>query len=241
MHRFFFLTENKIEDQVTIIGEDCVHMQRVLRLQVGGKVELCDGFAHEYLAKIESITKQAIVLKIELERESETEPSSFITLFQGYPKGSKLETILQKGTEIGISEFKPFYSQFCDVKPSKTEKNDRYQRILYEAAKQCKRGIIPKFQAPISFKQLCEEIIDFDCVIVAYESEKNLNLRDISLPKRKRIALIVGPEGGFSEQEIAQLIEKNAKVVTLGKRILRTETAGIVLGTLVLYELGDMQ
>lgn len=242
MHRFFVKPEEIQGNQVCLSAEDSVHAVRVLRMHVGDAVLICDGNCHEYQATILKDDHRGVQVQLSTYSDIFTEPDCKITLFQGYPKADKMKLILQKGTELGISAFAPFYSTFCDVRPNRREKNERYDRIVYEAAKQSGRGILPIVQDAISWEELLIQLRTFDCTLLAYEAEEQNNLRDVlsKISKPKNIALIVGPEGGFSEQEIKAVATIGVSIITLGKRILRTETAGIVFPALTLYELGEM-
>lgn len=240
MHRFYVLKENIIDNTITLSEDDAKHAVRVLRMTVGEPFLVCDGENHEYSVIVEQVNKNALVGRIESMRTMDSETKTAITLFQGYPKASKLEWILQKGTEIGVKQFVPFYSAYGDVKQSKNDKLERYERIIYEAGKQAGRGVLPILAPAIGWGAVLNQLDSFDVVIVAYEAEKKHHLV-LDREKHKNIALMVGPEGGFSPEEISDLQAKKAEIVTLGKRILRTETAGIIFPALVLYELGEME
>ncbi len=249
MNRFFVDVENIIEQENYIRmddQEDRKHILKVLRLNIGDCVEISDGCGYVYIAEIQSISESAIDLKLLEKRKSEAEPDVKITLFQSIPKSDKMEIIIQKTVELGITEIVPVISQRTVVRlHSKNEqkKLERWRKIASEAAKQCKRGIIPNVHPPISFEQMLEQICQYDFVVIPYEKEKELGLKDLLKnrgPAWKKIGIVIGPEGGFAEEEISTAKRAGAVSVTLGPRILRTETAGFVALSIFMYEIGDL-
>lgn len=241
MHRFFIDPESIRDGRVALSDEDAAHALRVLRLAVGDEVRACDGRDTEYPAWIDEAGKKSVTLRLGEGYTLGSEPRVKVTLYQGMPKAGKLETVVQKGTEIGACAFVPFYCERSVVKPGK-DKGERYERVAYEAAKQSHRGAVPRVEAPILFKELCARLPKHQLVLAAWEEEKALSVREaLKGTDAADIALIVGPEGGLSPEETAAMAAAGARVITLGPRILRTETAGAVLTALVLYELGDMQ
>jgi 16S rRNA (uracil1498-N3)-methyltransferase len=247
MHKFFTPKENFIDKQAKILGDDVKHLYKVLRLNEGDKIVLnnCDG--EEFLANIRTITKQEVIVDIEEKLEINNESEVKIYLFQGLPKSQKMDLIVQKGTELGISEFIPTLTERVDIKlKGEFKKLDRLNRIALEAAKQSKRTIIPTVSEPISFEDALTNMKALDLVIVPYENAENFGIKtlfndgNIDTTKIKTVGILVGPEGGFELSEINKLKENGAYIVTLGSRILRTETAGFVATSLVQYELGDL-
>lgn len=247
MHKFFTPKENFIENTAKILGDDVKHLYKVLRLNEGDKIVLnnCDG--DEFLAEIRTITKQEVIVDIEEKLEINNESEVKIYLFQGLPKAQKMDLIVQKGTELGITEFIPTLTERVDIKlKGEFKKLDRLNRIALEAAKQSKRTIIPKVSEPISFEDALRRMESLDLVIVPYENAENFGIKtlfndeNIDTSKIKKVGILVGPEGGFELNEISRLKENGAYIVTLGSRILRTETAGFVATSLVQYELGDL-
>ena len=250
MHKFFTPKELINGDVAKIIGDDVKHIYKVLRISEGEKVTLnnCEGV--EYLGRVKSVSKQEVLIEILEKLESNNESNVKIYLFQGLPKSQKMDLIVQKGTELGITEFIPTITHRVDVKlKGEFKKLDRLNRISLEAAKQSKRSIVPKVLEPMDFNDVLEEIDTLDLMLVPYENAEgfgiktlinnlrkdNINLRDI-----KTVGILVGPEGGFEEEEIVKLKDKGAHIITLGKRILRTETAGFVAASLIQYELSDL-
>ena len=249
MHKFFTPKELINGDVAKIIGDDVKHIYKVLRISEGEKVTLnnCEGV--EYLGRVKSVSKQEVLIDILEELESNNESDVNIYLFQGLPKSQKMDLIVQKGTELGITEFIPTITHRVDVKlKGEFKKLDRLNRIALEAAKQSKRSIIPKVSEPIEFDEVLEKIDSLDLLIVPYENANNFGIKTLINELRKdnvvdnikNIGIFVGPEGGIEESEIERLKDKGAYIVTLGKRILRTETAGFVATSLIQYELSDL-
>lgn len=235
MHRFF--VRQPLSSSVTITGEDVKHIARVLRLSPGDGITLCDGNGNECDAVIRSIGKDAVECDCAAPRCCESEPSVSVTLFQGLPKTGKMETIIQKCVELGIHEVVPMLTRYCVVQPKESfaGRIERWQRVAEEAAKQSRRGIIPRVGQLIRLDAI--DSSPFDLVLVAYENESTTSLKAaLQGFSGKRVAILIGPEGGLSDEEIALLTEKGARSVSLGPRILRTETAGMAMLAQLLYE-----
>lgn len=242
----FFVTEEQIENnKINIVGEDVNHIKNVLRLQINEEIEICSiNNSTNYLCKILQLTNKNIECKIIKSVESNRESQVYLHIFQGLPKSEKMEMIIQKTTEIGVSEITPIVMERCIVKldnKSKEKKLTRWKKIAEVAAKQSKRDKIPIINDPINIECIYEKVKNYDIVLVAYENEqvntiKN-ELRNISKKNRMNIAVIIGPEGGIDKEEIKILKEQGMHLVSLGKRILRTETAPIVLSSIIMYEL----
>ncbi|WP_297713516.1 RsmE family RNA methyltransferase [Clostridium sp.] len=249
MHKFFTPKELINGDVAKIIGDDVKHIYKVLRISEGEKVTLnnCEGV--EYLGRVKSVSKQEVLIEILEKLELNNESNVKIYLFQGLPKSQKMDLIVQKGTELGITEFIPTITHRVDVKlKGEFKKLDRLNRIALEAAKQSKRSIIPKVLEPIEFDEVLDKINSLDLLIVPYENANNFGIKTLinelrkenNIDSIKNIGIFVGPEGGIEEDEIERLKDKGAYIVTLGKRILRTETAGFVVTSLIQYELSDL-
>lgn len=223
MSRFFV---ESLVSPVIMRGENVKHMSAVLRLRAGDTVTLCDGQGHECEAVLTVITKDSAELSAGPVRDSVSEPEYRITLFQCLPKTGKMETVIQKGTELGLYQLCPAVSERCVALPGKDfeKKRERYQKVSEEAAKQSRRGIIPKILPAIRLAEA--DFSRFDTVLLAYEEERTVTLKQALSKAGKNIALIIGPEGGFSEEEVRALQSKGAVSISLGPRILRTETAG---------------
>lgn len=245
MHKFFLALEDISLEEALIRGEDVKHIYKVLRLDIGEKIIINNGNGCEYLGEISSIDKTLVKVKLLEKLDINNESPIEIYLFQGLPKATKMDLIVQKNTELGIKEITPILTSRVDVKlKGEFKKIDRLQRIALEASKQSKRTLIPKIREPIALDEVIDRVSNFDLVIVPYEDETEVTIRQMvmSLDKNniKTVAIIIGPEGGFEKEEIKILKEVGAKIVTLGPRILRTETAGFTATTLVQYELGDL-
>lgn len=246
MDRFFVEKKNiNLENNTCIIeGEDVKHISKVLRCKIGEELEVCDNDNNEYICEITDIEKSIVTLdileKINIKRESDLK----VKLYQGLPKGPKMEVILQKLTEVGVDEIilvqtKRSVAKVDDKKEDK--KIERWERIIYEAAKQSKRGKIPKLRGVLSFKEALEEMKSNDFNIIPYENERTKSIKkSLKGVNINNIGIFVGPEGGFDETEIQSVEDIGGQSVSLGPRILRTETASIVASSIVLYELSDI-
>lgn len=250
MHKFFVACNNINEHEGIITGDDVKHIYKVLRLTEGEKIILnnCEGI--EFLGKIKSISKSEVIVDIVEKLDINNESRIKIHLFQGLPKGQKMDLIVQKGTELGVYKFIPTIMNRVDVKlKGEFKKLDRLNRIALEAAKQSKRSIIPKVSEVIDFNEALDVIKDMDLVVVPYENAENFGIKSLmkKLHEEKadidsivNVAIVIGPEGGFEEEEIQKLKDNNGYIVTLGSRILRTETAGFTATALLQYELSDL-
>ncbi|MBS5986805.1 RsmE family RNA methyltransferase [Clostridium sp.] len=249
MHKFFTPAENINSNEGKILGDDVKHIYKVLRLSEGEEVVLNNCIGDEFLGKIKSISKTEVIIDILEKLDVNNESPIEIYLYQGLPKSQKMDLIVQKGTELGISKFVPTITDRVDVKlKGEFKKLDRLNRIALEAAKQSKRSLIPTVDEPISFDDVLGELEELDLFLVPYENAENFGIKGVikdlrdsgRLDNVKKIGIMVGPEGGFEEEEIERLKEKGAYIITLGSRILRTETAGFTATALVQYELGDL-
>lgn len=246
MHKFFVDKSSIVEDTAIIEGDDVKHIYKVLRLQVGDEVSINNCQGEEFLGKIEDINKKQVIVKCTEKLELNNESPIEVYLFQGLPKSSKMDLIVQKATELGVKEVTPIITERVVVKNELGEfkKLDRWNRIVLEACKQSKRSIIPKVNTPLEFDELLDLLKNMDLIVVPYENAEDHGIKNMmkSINKSyiKKIAVIIGPEGGFEEEEINRLKELEAYIVTLGPRIFRTETAGFVCVSLIMYELGDL-
>ncbi len=255
MDRFFVEPEHlNLDDRTLYIdGEDVKHISKVLRYGQGDEIEVCDSNGHEYICRIESIDKTRIDLSIVNEVDINRESRIRVSLYQGVPKSTKMDIILQKLTEAGVDEIVLVNTKrsVVNIKGDKADKKfDRWERIIYEAAKQCKRGLIPKLRGILSFKEALEDMGKNDINICPYEVEKSLGIKEaLQTDQVKRIlenkdevmvGIFIGPEGGFAEEENEMVKAAGIASVTMGPRIFRTETASIVATAITLYELGDI-
>ncbi len=235
MARFFVPSEAIDGENIHISGEEAAHMTRVLRMREGDTFTACDGAQTDYLCEIESADKKEVWAKILEKRKNEAEPGVRITLYQGIPKGAKLDYIVQKCVEIGVSRIVPV--QTARVVKGGDVKRERLSRIAFEAAKQSGRGIVPEVGETLAFGAAIEEAKEAELSLFPYECEKEQSLKRALRGKTPgTVSIFIGPEGGFSEEEAALARESGFAVVTLGSRILRTETAGAVTCGNILYE-----
>lgn len=236
----FFIDKNEISrGQVRLSGEDEKHIKTVLRAREGEEVTLCDGEGMDYLCRIASL-ERGVLLDVLSKAPCETEPRTKLTLYQGLPKADKMEWIIQKCVEIGIDRIVPVATERAIVKLDKKEgkKLERWQKIAEAAAKQSGRGKVPEVsQRVLKFAEALEDAAGLDGAAIPYEKETVRGLRQFASGFSGTSAgIFIGPEGGFSENEVALAREKGVLPVTLGKRILRTETAGMVAAAILLYE-----
>lgn len=241
MPRFFIQTDQQYEvgSCIFIEGQDALHIEKSLRMAVGDSLVLCDGKGLDYQTVIEKFDNKMVVTKVTAVEKNKTEPSVFVTLYQGLPKGDKMETILQKCVELGASKVIPVEMSRCIAKMGdKAEKRiQRWQKIADEAAGQSGRGILPQVGEPISFSKLLENIRD-EKTLVCYENG-GLPLGEQVGSNDKNISIIIGPEGGISEEEIEKIKAVGGTVVTMGPRILRTETAPIAAIAVIMEKTGN--
>lgn len=242
MHRFFVDSENINNGKIQIDRADVKHIKNALRLEIGDEIEVCDKMGTDYRCKISKIEKEEVFCEVLETYKSKGESEIDISLFQGLPKSTKMELIVQKSTELGVKRIVPVEMERCVAKitdkKKEAKKIERWTKIAEEAAKQSKRGIIPEVSEAMSFKDLIEHLQGEDMIIVPYESEEEIGLKTVLKSCRsKKINIVIGPEGGFDESEIEALKEIGSHIVTLGPRILRTETAGFTTAALILYEL----
>lgn len=234
--RFYINTELYDNQKVILEGDEFHHLANVMRARVGEKVCLFNGNGVFYFGEITQINKKNAEILINYSEKSKNEPQINLTIYQALAKGDKLSLIMQKITEIGATELAIFDSDFCDVKAN-TTRVDRLETIAISASKQCGRASITKQSGVFKLKEVVEKIKDYDAFLVAYEAEDCLTLSNFLIsnkPNLNNIAIMIGAEGGFSEKEIEMLKSNGAKIVSLGNRILRTETASIVCAGLAM-------
>lgn len=244
MFRYFCADDNINENMVKVMGGDARHLKTILRAEVGEKIAVITE-SKEFIAKIVEINKDDILCEIveEIERNNETKIN--ITLCQGIPKQTKMETIIQQNVELGVKNFIPLITERTVVKLNdkdrENKKLERWRKIAKESSKQSKRNIIPMVEQILTVKELVERLRHEDaCIIVPYELEDVKVLKDVLKEPKENYYIIIGPEGGFDIKEVEMFKEIGAHIVTLGKRILRTETAGIVAASVVMYACDEM-
>ena len=239
-----FFSENIRDNKIIIDSEDVLHIKKVLRLKEGEVITVCDGKGYDYTATISEIRDKEIECEITDRKFAETEPNIKVTLYQGLPKASKMDYIIQKNTELGISRIVPVELNRCVVKldGKDKKKTERWQKISAEAAKQSGRGIIPIVEAPKSLDKVIEMMKEEDIAFALYECENDKSLKKILTSSENALSLgfLIGPEGGFDPAEVEKLHAAGIQTVGLGNRILRTETAGEAVLSMVMYEIGDI-
>lgn len=245
MYRFFVENEQINEDRITIFGNDFKHIVNVLRLKQEEKIIICDRQGIDYCCIIEIINQNDVICKTISAHPSNQELDTKLYLFQGIPKQDKMELIIQKSVELGIHEIIPVQMSRSIVKingDNEKKKLERWQKISEAAAKQSQRSTIPQITSSLSLEKAIQYAQKIEKLIVPYECANRKELgRDILLnPKRyESIGIFIGPEGGFEEQEIKLLQDHKAEIITLGKRILRTETASLVVLSNIMYNLEE--
>lgn len=249
----FFVNKKQVENEtINIIGGDVNHIKNVLRKKEKEKIEICiignEEKGIDTISEIEKIEENCIKCRILEYKVSETEGKIQVTIFQGLPKSDKMELVIQKSVELGVYEIYPIEMKRCIVKLKEQEANKkiaRWQKISEVAAKQSGRNIIPQIKEKVNIKQVCNMVENYDKLIVAYEEEKENSLKsELKSIKSKdkeniKIAILVGPEGGIDLAEIEELRKAGAVIVTLGKRILRTETVALNVLSNIMYELDE--
>ena len=241
----FFVNHEQIEnDKIHIVDEDVNHIKNVLRMKVGDTFNVCDETSSEnYIVRISEFDKEEIVCNIVEKCKNNAESNVKVHIYQGLPKADKMELIIQKSVELGVEKITPVEMKRCVVKlegKDKVKKIDRWQKIAEVAAKQSGRDIIPEICNIKNIKDISSEFTGYDLVLLCYENEKETYLKDV-LKNLKgkdelKIAVIIGPEGGVDISEVEYMEQSGAKVVSLGNRILRTETVALSLLSIIMYE-----
>lgn len=242
MPKFFVRREAIDGNIITLSGDDAYHISRSLRMTKGEHISVSDMQGTEYDCELEAFLPDSVRAVILSSRQSDNEPPKKIHLFQALPKGDKIDTVIQKTVECGVHDIHLFESERCVAKSkgdSEARKTERRNRIALEAAKQCGRGHIPTVYETTDFQTAVEQALMADLFLFCYEGERETSLKQALTScgeNLSSIAVMIGSEGGFSTSEAAYAVEKGAVPISLGKRILRTETAAaFVLGCLV-YE-----
>ena len=243
LHRFYTENIRPSDKNAVITGDDVKHMRKVLRLKEGDEITLCDFNKTDYLCKITAINEKEVNLSVLSACENRLEPPVNITLFQGLPKSDKLEYIIQKCVEIGVMKIVPTITKRSVVKISDGEKKRaRWQKIADEAAKQCGRGKRVEILPPVSFENAVLSVESGALKLMPYENEEKISLKTILKNSDKNdIAVFIGPEGGFDTSEVEFAAKNGVQTVTLGPRILRTETAPVAVISACMYEKGGWE
>lgn len=243
MRRFFTEPEN-INGEIAYIKEDAAHIKKVLRMNEGDKILIFDGSGNEYTAQLTEIASDCCTAKILSVETSKQEPSVKVRIYQALPKTGKMESIIQKSVELGVNSIVPVLTERCvsklDGGKREAEKIKRWNKVAIEAAKQCGRGILPKVEAPLTFKEAITQMKNDELALIPYEMlghDGVANIKSVlTQSDAKTISAIIGPEGGFSDNEANYAIENGIYAIGLGKRILRTETASSMLLSVIMYE-----
>lgn len=248
MPRFFVKTEQIKETKISIIGEDVKHIKNVLRKKIGDSIEICNQETGKaYKCEIQQIGEEVISNNI-LEEITSTDERIKVDIYQGLPKADKMELIIQKSIELGVNAIIPVEMKRCVVKldsKSENKKIERWQKIAESAAKQSGRNTVPEIRHILKIEDIINLRNEYDAIIVCYENEKQntiknelLKLKELSVEKPEiKIAVVIGPEGGLEEKDLEKLKDNGAKIVTLGNRILRTETVALNILSIIMYEL----
>lgn len=229
-------------DTVLLEGESARHIGRSLRMRVGDMLMVTDGSGRDYGCQISEMTNNTVTLKICYEQANESEPTCKVRIFQGVPKSGKMEDIVQKCVELGVCEIVPTLTKRCVSKPdekSSAKKIARYQKIALEAAQQSGRGILPKISPMQSLTQAVKQD-DSEVKIVFYEGGGR-SIKEIVTPQTESVSIYIGPEGGFEESEVEQIEASGGIRATLGKRILRTQTAPVAGLTAIMLLTGNLE
>ncbi len=236
-----FIDADQINDgTVQITGEDANHLGRAIRIKPGEVIRVSVSDGRNYFAEVSSVSKEAVFAAITEEAE-DTEPANAIYLFQGIPKGDRMETVIEKAVELGVHEIIPVDMKYCVVKldeKKKANKIRRWQTIAETAARQSKRSVIPKVSDVMTYQEAVAYANTCDVRLVPYENERGMKATKEALGQitsGKSVSVIIGPEGGFAEEEIA-LAKETMSVISLGSRILRTDTAAIAAMTMVMMQ-----
>lgn len=242
----FFVEPHQIDEeahQIHITGSDVNHISNVLRMKMGEELWISDGSKYEYRCTIESFEPDDVLLHIVYSQEPEYELPCRIYLFQGLPKADKMEFIIQKAVELGAYEIIPVETKRCVVKldgRKSAKKTARWQQIAESAAKQSKRMLIPNVHEVLTFREALKYAESMDVRLIPYELARGMQeTKEIlaGIEPGQSVGIFIGPEGGFEEKEIEAAIEGGAKPITLGRRILRTETAGLAILSVLMFQL----
>ena len=245
MYQFFVEDEQIANDLVIIEGSDVNHIRNVLRMKCGEKVRISSTSGRNFFGTIDRIAENVVEVCITEETALDTELPCRICLFQGLPKSDKMELIIQKAIELGAAEIVPMATKRAVVKldaKKAAKKVQRWNEIAKSAAKQSKRGLIPEVKPVMSFKEAVEYGKSMDMLLIPYEDAKGIaHSREVveTVKDKKSLGIYIGPEGGFPEEEVSLAMKAGAEPVTLGHRILRTETAGMTLLSILMFMLEE--
>lgn len=237
----WFFTEPFEGQHHIITGENAVHIEKSLRMKIGEALTLVDGDGMQYSCIIESFSGGCVEVRAEKKFRCENEPDVHITLYQSLPKGDKMDFIIQKAVELGVSSIVPVISARCISRPdekSSAKKLQRWNKIALQAAQQSRRGIIPEVMPVITFSEAAENLCESDCNIIFYECGGE-RVGNIITRNFDRINIFIGSEGGFEKSEVEKIKDKGGTAATLGKRVLRAETAPLAALSIIMYITGN--
>lgn len=245
MSRFFVLPQQIDGSTIRIEGGDAQHIGKVLRLNVGDNITICDGAGNDYQAEICRIEKNEVLSQIISQAKADTEPQLRVVLYQGIPKASKMDFVIQKAVELGAMEIVPVITKRSVVKldaKSAKGKVERWNKIAAEASKQCNRAVIPSVAPVAKLDEALSHMQQQELKLVPYEAEEKTGLRDVleQNPHVSSVGILIGPEGGFDQAEIEKAREAGLLPVRLGRRILRTETAPLAVISALMYAYGEI-
>lgn len=238
----WFFTQAFTGKSYTIMGEDAKHIEKSLRMKIGEAITLVDDNSMQHSCVIEDISPNNVTVNVIESFPCENEPDVKVTLYQALPKGDKMDTIIQKAVELGVTDIVPVISARCISRPdekSMAKKIQRWQKIALQAAQQSRRGIIPQVKQMQTFNQAVGGIDESQCNIIFYECGGD-SIGSVIDKGNKQINMFVGSEGGFEQQEVQKVIDKNGYALTLGKRVLRAETAPLAGLAVIMYVTGNM-
>ncbi len=246
MNRFYFNIDNMRDNTIIIEGKDVNHIKNVLRMKEGERIICCDGCCNDYYCAISGIASDHVAAQIEKKVKSAGEPDNRLYLFQALPKLDKMDLIIQKAVELGVYEIIPVITKRCVVKIMDKNKQDkklaRWRLIAESAAKQCGRGIIPDIKPPMTFLEAAEYAKTLEYNLFPYENAKGMEYSKKCIKEasdKSSVGIFIGPEGGYEDEEAELAGKRDFKVISLGNRILRTETAGMAVLSILMFHMSE--
>ena len=245
MTNYYVLPQDVDGESVLFRGDEARHLCAVCRKTVGDVINAVDGQGNEFTVVLERVSPESSLGRVVHLRRKSQEPVSRVVLAQAITKGSKMNMVIQKGTELGVHRFMPMITEHTVVSPDKlsaAKKQERWQKIAISAMKQSRRSYLPRVEVPVSFEQVLQDVGRTDLALMASVVKDARSLdRVFQTGKEPRdVLLLVGPEGGFSSAEISRAVQRGVYLISLGPRRLRAETAGIILAAVVLFQLGEL-
>jgi len=241
MPAFYCPPEDIKGDTLLLTGEEAHHLTRVMRHRVGDVVAVVDGAGGEYDACVETLSPERVECRIKTRRRRTAEPVAQVVLAQALAKGAHFDLVVEKATEVGVAGILPMTTERTVVVLEEEGRRERWRKIAISAMKQSERSVLPAIEKVCEFRDVVLRAKEFDLALLAWEDERQ-KLRDLMRPKKevRRVLVLVGPEGGFSQEEVSLAQSRHIATFSMGTRKLRTETAGVLATALVLHELGDL-